>query len=130
MSGENMEFAGSGSDGKPDNQDDECHPQGERRAMDRFVCSRPNAVQVMVRPTLHSYPAHVHNFTRAGLGLSAHHPFEVGTVLAIQLRSASTGLSCVLSATVLRCQRKSEDMWFVGCKLSRYLSDEEARALF
>jgi PilZ domain len=84
----------------------------------------------MVRPGLLSYQAHLHNFTNTGLGLAVQQPFDPGTVLAIQLRIAKTGLSCVLSATVVRCQQEATGDWFLGCKLSRPLNDEETRALF
>ncbi len=125
-----MEFAGTGSDCKSETNDDECRPRDDRRALDRFVCSRPHGVRIMVRPAHLSYPAQLHNFTRLGLGIAVQQWFEPGTVLAIQLRIAKTGLSCVLAATVMRCDRESEGQWFLGCKLSRALTDEETRSLF
>jgi hypothetical protein len=130
VAGENMEFAGTGSEGKSETINDECQPQEDRRAADRVVCTRPHSARIMVRPSLLSYQARVHNFTRTGVGLSVQHCFEPGTVLAIQLRIANTGLSCVLAATVVRCQLEAPGQWFLGCKLSRSLTDEETRSLF
>jgi hypothetical protein len=100
-----------------------------RRGTDRYACSRPREVQVMARPVFQSYQAAIHNFTRKGIGLIVHHEFEQGAILAIQLRSGATGLSCVLSATVRHRSRLADGSWLIGCSLSRPLSDEEALAL-
>jgi hypothetical protein len=103
--------------------------RASRRASERFTCARPHAVRIMLMPGLLSFPAHIHNFTRNGIGLSVQEPFDTGAVLAIQLRIAKTGLSCVLSATVVRCHEWYDNSWFLGCKLSRPLTDEETLSL-
>jgi hypothetical protein len=121
-----MEFAGS--DTLLNDADSIRHDN--RRVLDRFVCARPHSIRIMIRPQLLSFPAFVHNFTRAGLGISVQQAFEPGTVLAIQLRVANTGLSCVLSATVMRCQQQPDKTWMLGCKLARLLNDEETLSLF
>jgi hypothetical protein len=115
-------------------QDSESHDgqslqHDDRRSRDRFVCARPHAVRIMVSPAMLSFPAYVQNFTRQSLGISVQQAFEPGTVLAIQLRVANTGLSCMLSATVLRCQATPGGSWILGCKLSRPLNDEETLSL-
>ena len=121
-----MEFAGS--DLLADEGD--CVQHDNRRVLDRFVCARPHSIRIMIRPQLLSFSAVVHNFTRMGLGISVQQAFEPGTVLAIQLRVANTGLSCVLSATVMRCQEQPDKSWMLGCKLARPLNDEETLSLF
>jgi hypothetical protein len=103
--------------------------RANRRASERFTCARPHSVRIMVKPGLLSYPAHIHNFTRNGIGMSVQQPFDIGSVLAVQLRVAKTGLSCVLSATVVRCHEWYDNSWFLGCKLSRPLNNEETLSL-
>jgi hypothetical protein len=125
-----MDFASNSSEGRTAAKGDDLIPLDDRRALDRFVCIRPHVVRIMVRPALLSYQATIRNFTRVSFGISATQSFDPGTVLAIQLRVAKTGLSCVLSATVMRCQPEADGTWFLGCKLSRPLSDEETRSLF
>jgi hypothetical protein len=124
-----MESVGAESEGKAETRGEEEVAFDDRRAANRFVCARPHTVRIMVRPAMLSYPGFIHNFTQMGIGLSVQHPFEIGTILAIQLRIAKAGLSSVLSATVTRCQAEGPGAWFLGCKLSRPLSHEEMLAL-
>jgi hypothetical protein len=120
-----MEFAGS--DPRP--KDGSSVQHDNRRTMDRFRCARPHPIRIMIRPGKLSYPASIRNFTRGGLGISVQQAFELGTVLSIQLRVANTGLSCVLSATVIRCQVMPDNTWLLGCKLARPLNNEETLSL-
>ncbi|HEV8058573.1 MAG TPA: PilZ domain-containing protein [Gemmataceae bacterium] len=120
-----MEFVAPDSESK----DSDCLAHANRRAFDRFICARPHPVRVMIRPSMLSFTAYVQNFTRVGLRLYAQQAFEPGTVLAIQLRVANTGLACMLSATVMRCQETPDKCWFLGCEFSRPLSDEETLSL-
>jgi hypothetical protein len=104
--------------------------QGDnRRNAERYQCSRPREVRLLARPDLHSHQAVIRDFTRLGLGLLVQRPFDAATVLAIQLRSANTGLSCVLAGTVNHCTDLKDGTWLIGCRLNRPLSDEEALAL-
>ncbi len=125
-----MDSVGTDSDATSEERSGDNVSRDDRRTTDRIVCARPHPVRIMVRPSLFSYQAHLHNFTNMGLGLAVGQPFEPGTVLAVQLRIAKSGLSCVLSATVVRCQQEAAGAWFLGCKLSRPLNDEETRGLF
>ncbi len=115
----------------PDAESYESHTilHEDRRSLHRFVCARPHSVRIIARPSMLSFTAYVQDFTRVGLGLSAQRAFEPGTVLAIQLRVANTGLSCMLSATVMRCHETPDKCWFLGCKLSRPLNEEETLSL-
>lgn len=100
-----------------------------KRKSERYHCSRPRQVRILARPTLLSHEALIKDFTRLGVGLIVQQRFEPGTILAIQLRSANTGLSCVLSGIVHHCTELADGARLLGCRLSRPLSDEEALAL-
>lgn len=100
-----------------------------KRKSERYHCSRPRQVRILARPNLLSYEAYIKDFTRTGVGLIVEPRFEPGTILAIQLRSANTGLSCVLSAIVHHCTELANGSRLLGCRLSRPLSDEEALTL-
>ena len=54
---------------------------------------------------------------------------KIGRAGAHSVTILGVGLSCVLSATVVRCHEWYENAWFLGCKLSRPLNDEETLSL-
>ncbi len=101
----------------------------DRRTAGRFICSHKLAVRIIARPSFQSYAAILHDFAMRGVGLLTGRAFEPGTVLAIQLRSARTGLSCILSATVKHTRELPDGQWLLGCSLSRRLTDDEVMAL-
>lgn len=101
----------------------------ELRGNERQKPSRQREVRVLPRPGTQSYRGLLRDFTRKSIGIVVNQGFVVDTILAIQLRSASTGLSCMLSGRVIHATVEADGHWLIGCTLSRPLSDEEALAL-
>jgi hypothetical protein len=104
-------------------------PEVERRSTERFYSNRKPPVRFIARPSLVSHRAFVRDVSETGLGLIVDQPFEIGTVLAIQLRSASAGASYILAGKVVHLTPHLDGIWVLGCSLSRRLTDEEIFAL-
>ncbi len=101
----------------------------DRRMSERYRCSRQRYVRLVARPSLQSFQASVRDFSMRSLGILIDKPVEPGTVLAIQLRSAHAGLSCLLSGEVKHATPQADGHWLLGCSLTRRLNDNEALAL-
>jgi hypothetical protein len=104
-------------------------PETDRREAERYYSNRKPPVRFIARPSTMSRRAFVRDVSARGLGLITDHPVEVGTLLAIQLCSATAGASYILSATVQHVTPHLDGIWLVGCSLSRNLTDEEIFAL-
>jgi hypothetical protein len=101
----------------------------DRRALGRYHAPRNPHVRLIARPSFQAYQAVVRDLSVSGMGLLLDHPFEIGTVLAIQLRQARHGLSCILSGKVIHATAQPDGRWLVGCELSRSLTDDEIWSL-
>jgi hypothetical protein len=97
----------------------------DRRGCDRYPCLRRPAVRLLAKPSFQSFHAVVRDIAFRSIGLMVEKPFDIGTVLAIQMRSRHTGFSGILSAQVQHATRQPDGTWLLGCTLSRSLTDDE-----
>jgi hypothetical protein len=97
----------------------------ERRLIGRHKCDPPRRVRLIAKPSLQAHRALVRDFSVRGLGLLLDQPFEIGTLLAVQLQSRDVGLSGILTGKVRHATPQSDGNWLIGCSLSRPLTDDE-----
>jgi hypothetical protein len=101
----------------------------ERRFSERYRCCRQPPVRLLAKPSFQPVHARVHDITTRSMGLILDRPFDVGTVLAIQLQTKHAGFSGILSGRVQHSTQQADGTWRVGCTLSRSLTDDEFFAL-
>ena len=97
----------------------------ERRAFERYPCRRSPFVRVIARPNFQAHRAFLQDVSLEGIGLILDRPFDIGTLLAVQLRSTHTGVSGILTAKVIHATQQGDGSWLVGCTLNRRLTDDE-----
>ena len=97
----------------------------DRRGCDRYPCLRRPAVRLLAKPSFQSYHAVVRDISFRSIGLLVEKPFDIGTILAIQMRSRHAGFSGILSAQVQHATQQADGTWLMGCTLSRSLTDDE-----
>jgi hypothetical protein len=103
--------------------------QSDRRTSHRIACDPPRLIYVLARPALQRTPAYVCNFSVRGLGIATDQPFNIGTLLLVQLHRRDVGLSGMLTAKVVHRFELPSGKWYSGCSLSRRLTDEEQAGL-
>src|SRR5436309_5295731 len=101
----------------PPSEPASAQPKADRRLAPRYVSRRWRTARLIARPSLRSYQATIHDFSRVSVGLILDGPFDVGTVLAIELHSAQAGLSCLLSAHVRHVTQQRDGTWLIGCTI-------------
>jgi hypothetical protein len=99
--------------------------QLERRELERLACRHSPFVRVLARPSFQMYRAFLQDISPQGLGLVLDRSFEVGTLLAIQLRTVHAGVSGILTARVIHATPQADGSWLLGCSLNCRLTDEE-----
>lgn len=97
----------------------------ERRSAERYPCLRRPAVRVLARPSFQTHYAVVRDVSIRSIGLIVETAFEVGTILAVQMQTRHAGFSGILSAKVQQITPQPDGTSFVGCTLSRSLTDDE-----
>lgn len=102
---------------------------GDRRALPRQRSSCGWPVRLLARPSFRAYRALLRDVSFRGIGLLVEESLDVGTMLAVQLRSKHTQVSGILTATVRHATPLPDGTCVVGCSLNRPLTDEEIQAL-
>jgi hypothetical protein len=97
----------------------------ERRNEERYRCCRCPAIRVLAKPSFQPYHGYVYDVAMGSMGLIFDRPFDVSTVLAIQLQTRHAGFSGILSGQVDHCTLREDGKWHVGCTLSRNLTEDE-----
>jgi PilZ domain len=97
----------------------------DRRAVGRYPCRRSPFVRVLARPSFQMHRAFLQDVSPQGLGLILDRSFDIGTLLAIQLRTVHAGVSGILTARVIHVTAQPDGSWLLGCSLNRRLTDEE-----
>jgi PilZ domain len=98
--------------------------EAERRREERHRCNRFLMIRVLAKPSFQSYRAIINDISKRSIGLVMVRAFEPNTLLAIQLQSKHTGVSGILTAQVRRTVPLPNGNWFLGCSLSRPLTDD------
>ena len=103
----------------------------ERRKAFRYSCilqaARGGEAALPFKPTR---LARVLNLSTGGIALHSGEPYEVGTLLAIQLH-APTGepISSVLDVRVVRADEQANSTWVLGAAFASELSEIELETL-
>jgi len=97
----------------------------DRRNRERYPCLRRPTVRVLARPSFQPHHAIVRDVSVRSIGLIVEKSFEPGTILAVQMRKCHAGFSGILSAQVQQASSQPDGTWFLGCTLSRSLTDDE-----
>jgi hypothetical protein len=102
----------------------------DRRAAERFRCEWRPAVGFIARAkSLTTNRGSICDVSCMGIGLITENVVEPGTFIAIQLRKKRNGFSGLISAKVIRAVPQDDGSFFLGCLLSRRLSETELEAL-
>jgi hypothetical protein len=97
----------------------------DRRRQPRLTCDPPRPVLLLARPELQRITAYLYDFSSRGMGFVIDRAFDIGTLLAVELQRRHVGLSGTLTAKVRHQRELPSGKWFLGCSLSRSLTDEE-----
>ena len=97
----------------------------DRRTRERYPCLRRPTVRVLARPSFQSYNAIVRDVSVRSIGLVVEKAFAPGTILAVQMQTRHAGFSGILSAQVQHATPQPDGTCFLGCTLSRSLTDDE-----
>jgi hypothetical protein len=120
LSDEDLEAFG-GRRKKPSRPDD--------RSWVRFPCSVQSSYQVVSEPEEQQRSAQVLNISASGIGLLVDQAVETGTLLSLELCSASGDAFQAILACVVHATPQGEGQWALGCNFIRELTVAELQAL-
>lgn len=100
---------------------------GERRAVVRYLCDR----EVFYFPLWSGERlwARVRDISVYGIGLLLSAPMEIGTDLAIDMRTMNPRLPLALVARVVDVTMQEEGCWIVGCRFLTRPTEEDLLSL-
>jgi CheY-like chemotaxis protein len=103
-------------------------PEVERRAARRYPTGLETscAPENPKRETL--WPARVRDISSCGIGLFLRRSLDTGTFVLVLLPTVPNGPAEAVPAKVVRVAQGPCNSWFVGCELTRPLSDTELEA--
>lgn len=96
-------------------------PGIERRAFVRRFCD--------IGALVDSWPAKIENVSRGGLKIVIARRFEVGTILKVEIATATEESRCTLLARVVSAAPESTGNWGLGCAFLQQISQEEVQDL-
>ena len=111
---------------QPANEDS---AQVERRVYVRFSCDLDSACQPLAEPLRLQWQGRICNISRGGTALALARRFDVGTVLAIDMRGEAEEVVRTILARVVRVTFQSDGIWLLGCAFTNPLSEEDLKAL-
>jgi hypothetical protein len=100
-----------------------------RRACVRYRCTRPLPRRMALAESYTSLDGWLVDVSTSGLALLLDCPLDVGTLLFVELESATESVPVELLASIVRVTANSEAEWLVGCELVNRLSEAELKAL-
>jgi hypothetical protein len=105
------------------------HRPEDQRSFVRFPCNVQAVYRFVKGPEPNAGQARVVNVSANGIGLLTDRPVDLGKLLSLELRSASTDFSLNILACVVRLTPHSDSEWALGCNLIRELTHKELKAL-
>jgi c-di-GMP-binding flagellar brake protein YcgR len=105
------------------------HDSDDQRTWMRFACDVQAVCQVVTAPEQGRWPAQVLNISASGVGLLVDRAIETGTLLSVDLHSATGPGARTILACVVHVSTQPEGEWALGCNFIRALSEEDLRAL-
>jgi hypothetical protein len=108
-------------------------PKQERRVWARQVTniesmSQPIAAETAHEPEL-SWPGHIIDISRGGIGLHLERRFQPGTSLIVEVSGPNTDPSRFLSVRVVHATLYTDGHWYHGCRFIVELSEEDLQTL-
>ncbi len=104
-------------------------PQGiERRASTRYPCNLATSCRLVAAVIGDSVPGRVRNISVGGLSLVVSHPFDAGSLVAIELRSMTRNLIRPLQVRVLYSIEHPSGDWILGSSFVEPLNEDDLRA--
>lgn len=95
-----------------------------RRRFERVATCHETVARPVDWPEAMSWGASVNDLSQGGIGLTLCFPFQLGTLLTIDLKKGSALLHSA-TARVVHVHDKSDGTWDVGCQFTRDLSPTE-----
>jgi hypothetical protein len=100
----------------------------DRRAAPRYACGPQVLCQLTTDPGAEPWLAWVRDVSTQGIGLVVDRRFAPGTPMLVELQT-DDGLTCTVTARVVRARAEGEAEWLIGCTLTRELDDDELEKL-
>jgi hypothetical protein len=100
-----------------------------RRAAVRYKCPPATLGRITPVEKLEYQRAWVVDLSLKGVGLLLTRPLEIGTQIAILLKSATQKRSFELVGRVVHATLQASSDWLIGCELAKPLTEEELDAL-
>jgi hypothetical protein len=91
-------------------------------------CRDNNRARFTIRPSFRSIQTRIRYARATGIRFEHQTPLERGTVLALQLQTGLTGISCIRTARVVGAAPEG-DGYLIDCILSPPFSQEELESL-
>jgi hypothetical protein len=95
-----------------------------RHAWVRVACPVPASAKVRS-----GWWGRLRNISSAGLAVRLSRPFELRTLLIIELTHKAKRRTCYLPVKVVHATAEGTRLWLIGCEFVRPLREEELRAL-
>jgi serine/threonine protein kinase len=107
---------------------DEPEPRGSERypCNLEISCRRAAASADIPSP---AWPGNAQDISKHGISVVLGYQFEPGTLLAIEVRNASSGVPRTLQARVVHVRPRTGGKWLLGCSLAGELSEKELEAM-
>src|SRR5438132_12939926 len=99
-------------------------PRPERRASVRHVCELEALSRPLDLADTICWGATVRDISAGGVGLQLCYPFQLGTLLAVDVRNEK-GRTRTLLVRVIHVTDQADGTWFLGCELVTPLREGE-----
>jgi hypothetical protein len=103
-------------------------PRYDRRAAPRYPCGPQVLCQLTTDLSAEPWLAWVRDVSTQGIGLVVDRRFAPGTPMLVELQT-DDGLTCTVTARVVRATAEGDAEWLLGCTLTRDLDDGELAQL-
>jgi PilZ domain len=102
---------------------------GDGRSWVRFVCNVQAVCDTVPANGRAPESVQVLNLSPSGVGLAVPRPIETGSMLSLELKSASGRHACTMLACVVHASGRDAGPWTVGCNFIRELTEQEMESL-
>ena len=104
-------------------------PSADRRVAIRYALGRSGTCRLALGNPARAIPARWADISTGGVGLIVEHPFAPGSLLLVELDGEPKGPMRQRLARVQHVTPWGRKRWWLGCKLSSALTEDELLAL-
>jgi hypothetical protein len=101
----------------------------ERRAWVRYLCNQESTCRPLAGARGVPWPGKLCDLSAGGVALRLARRFEIGAMLAIDVRGPSETVLATLFARVAHVSLQSDGGWLLGCAFTNPLNEEDIKAL-